>query len=276
MDPLPHVACPDKHPFSIRLPKENHKCDQTEEWFVLETAESTRKLRIQDYPKVYRVPGLYEAVVYDTLKCHSHERFADILRCALTERGELAHDVSILELGAGNGVVGEKMKGLGIGKLIGLDLLPEARDAALRDRPNVYDKYVVADLTKENPLEDHIFDGLVVVSALGLGGVPSAAFLQAAKLLRPGGMIGLTFKSEFLNPDNKHEFGILLRDLLYRGLIELEVLQRYRHRYTIAGDSIFYTALIAKKVKDFTRPQRVSRRDLSRRDENFAVIRGIG
>ena len=33
-----------------------------------------------------------------------------------------------------------------MGSLVGTDILPEARTAALRDHPKVYDRYIVADL----------------------------------------------------------------------------------------------------------------------------------
>lgn len=265
----------ENQPFTIRIPEDVGGCDQTDEWFLLEMQGSTRRLRIQDYPAVYRVPGLYETVVYDTLKCSSHKRFADLLRCALTERGQSGRNLSILELGAGNGVVGEKLKSLGIGKLTGLDLLAEAREAALRDRPGVYDRYIVADLVKDDPLAGENFDGLVVVSALGDGGIPPSAFLRAAARIPTGGLIGLTFKSEFLDSDNAHEFGVLLRALLNDGSLELEALQRYRHRYSIAGKSISYTALIAKKAQTLSQLHPLSDPDTSVDGCISAIYQGV-
>ncbi len=237
--------------FTLRVPEDVAGAEQDEEWFVLETAVSSRPVRIHDYAELYRIPGLYEALVYDVLQCSSHQRMADVLHCVLQERGDSRPSASVLELGAGNGVAGEKLKALGIGTITGLDLLEDARVAARRDRPGLYDEYVVADLTKTNPLAGRTFDGLVVVSALGFGDIPTEAFLRAANLVRPGGWIGMTIKSEFLEPNDTTGFGVLVRELLNSDLAELEAYQRYRHRISIAGEDIFYVVLVAKKLSHF-------------------------
>ena len=49
----------------------------------------------------------------------------------------------MLDLGAGTGLVGELVHHLGIAAVVGLDALPAAREAALRDRPAVYRDYLV-------------------------------------------------------------------------------------------------------------------------------------
>jgi hypothetical protein len=48
-------------------------------------------------------------------------------------------------------MVGEQLAELGVERIVGVDLLEEARDAALRDRPEVYDEYLALDMTE---LED--------------------------------------------------------------------------------------------------------------------------
>jgi len=55
--------------------------------------------------------------------------------------------LTALDLGAGNGIVGEELRAIGVSSIVGVDLLPEASAAAKRDRPTVYDDYLVADLT---------------------------------------------------------------------------------------------------------------------------------
>jgi predicted TPR repeat methyltransferase len=57
----------------------------------------------------------------------------------------------VLDLGAGTGVVGELLRGLGFDELIGLDALPAARAACRRDRPGVYGEYLVGDLADPAP-----------------------------------------------------------------------------------------------------------------------------
>jgi len=236
----------------IRIPDRVEGCEQDEEWFLIESGDSTRRVRIHDYAELYRVPGLYEALVYDTLQCRSHDRITELLRAVLREGGDPVEDASVLELGAGNGVVGEKLRALGIGHVTGLDLLEEARTAAARDRPEVYDDYVVADLTATNPLAGRVFDGLTVVAALGFGDIPTRAFLRSADLVRPGGWVAMTIKSEFLEPDDETGFGALMRELLNGEWGELEAYQRFQHRIATSGEGIVYAALVWRKLQAFS------------------------
>ncbi|MEE8476834.1 MAG: hypothetical protein V3S19_00610, partial [Gemmatimonadales bacterium] len=57
----------DERSFHIRVPGASGKLDQDEEWFEFDLDGRTRRLRIHDYADMYRVPGLYEALVYGKL-----------------------------------------------------------------------------------------------------------------------------------------------------------------------------------------------------------------
>ena len=52
----------------------------------------------------------------------------------------------MLDLGAGNGMVGEALREHGFEEITGVDITPEAGEAAERDRPGVYADYHVCDL----------------------------------------------------------------------------------------------------------------------------------
>lgn len=52
-------------------------------------------------------------------------------------------DLADLDLGAGNGMVGEALVDRGVESVIGIDIIEEAAAAADRDRPHVYDDYIV-------------------------------------------------------------------------------------------------------------------------------------
>ena len=56
----------------------------------------------------------------------------------------------MLDFGAGNGMMGEELKKHGVSRLIGVDIIPEAYDAAVRDRHGLYDDYYVEDFTELN------------------------------------------------------------------------------------------------------------------------------
>ena len=60
---------------------------------------------------------------------------------------ETAAKLRVLDVGAGNGMVGEELDRMGARHIVGVDIIPEAKEAAERDRPGVYDDYFVVDLT---------------------------------------------------------------------------------------------------------------------------------
>ncbi len=160
--------------FHIRFHSTSSALDQDEESFEFEHRGKTRRLRIHDYADLYQVPGLYEALVYDKLECSSPTRIAELIDSILIDWPHDPSDLRVLDLGAGNGIMAEKLRRIGVGHIIGLDLLPEAALAARRDRPGVYDDYVVVDLTAlpdhdRQRLEEARLDCLVTVAALGFG-----------------------------------------------------------------------------------------------------------
>ena len=114
--------------------------------------------------------------------------------------------MAVLDFGAGNGMIGELLDEIGFGRIVGVDLLPEARAAALRDRPGVYEDYRVLDLTAVHPVERvmlvrHEFDCLACVAALGFGDVPQLAFAEAFNLVRDPGWLVFNLRDRILDGD---------------------------------------------------------------------------
>ena len=118
---------------------------QDEVYFYLLEDGSTEKIRLHDYERIFDVPGLYEQVVYDRLKCQSPTKVVDVLRYSVSQCQQGLNELRVLDLGAGNGMVGEELKKQGVSRLIGVDIIPEAQSATERDRPGVYDAYYVMD-----------------------------------------------------------------------------------------------------------------------------------
>jgi SAM-dependent methyltransferase len=241
-------------PYRIRFPDDGRSLDQDQEWFEVEHDGQCRRLRIHDYAALYAEPGLYEALVYETLKCRSPRRIVDLLRTVLKDWPGALDKLRILDLGAGNGIVAERLREAGTSHIVGLDLIPEAARAAARDRPGVYDDYLVADLTNlstghEQRLSNHSLNCLVTVAALGFGDVPTMAFARAYNFIADGGWLAMTIKEDFLEPSEGGGFGRLVHQMIAHGTLEVQAHHRYCHRVSIANEKLFYVALVARKLQ---------------------------
>jgi predicted TPR repeat methyltransferase len=247
---------PDTAEFAIRFGNASNDLSQDEESFEFRHDGQIRQLRIHDYADIFGVPGLYEALVYDKLRCTSPTRLVDLLASTIADWPDRPEELRVLDLGAGNGIVAEELRRVGVGHVIGLDLLPEAALAARRDRPAVYDDYMVADLTalpaeQERRLQNAKLDCLVTAAALGFGDIPPEAFATAFNLIATEGWLAMTIKEEFLDSRGDDSgFAQLLRSLIDDGLIEIQAHQRYCHRLSIDGEQLFYLVVIARKTAD--------------------------
>ena len=229
--------------------------DQDEEWCEVRIDGETRRIRFHDYAEVYSVPGLYERLFYEELACNSPQTVCQLLGEALREDAAAPDELSVLDVGAGNGMVGEELVRLGAETVVGVDIIEEAAAAAERDRPGVYDDYRVIDLT-DPPAEDrealveHSFNCLTTVAALGFGDIPPEAFTAAYDLVEPDGWVAFNIKEEFVDGDDRSGFGELIQSGFEDGALELRRDRRYRHRLAVDGEPIHYVAMVARKRGD--------------------------
>jgi predicted TPR repeat methyltransferase len=234
--------------------------DQTQ----LEQGESTfttglpgheARIRFHDYAAIYARPGLYEQLFYDRLKCASPRKLVELLDQVVTAAGEDTSRLRVLDVGAGNGMVGELLFEQGAARVVGVDILPEAQAAAARDRPGVYDAYYVLDLTRDHDplrreLEDWNFDAMTCVAAIGFGDIPVAAFRTAYNLVADGGWVAFNIKETFLDRDDSSGFSQLIQRLIHDDYLRLHHLERYRHRLSIEGRPLHYYAVVGRKCRD--------------------------
>ena len=228
---------------------------QDEEWFDVSIDGEQRRIRFHDYGAIYDVPGLYERLFYDRLECKSPETVVGLLKRELDRAGIDPASLTALDLGAGNGIVGEELRAIGVRSIVGVDLLPEAAAAAKRDRPEVYEDYLVADLTQlsadeRERLAKFKFGCLISVAALGFDDIPPEALATAYDEIQPGGWIALTIKEDFLTTEDPSGFQKLIRRMLDEKLLDLRTHERYRHRLSSNGQPLYYVALIAVKNDD--------------------------
>ncbi len=240
---------------------------QDEVYFYLLEGDSKEKIRLHDYERIFDVPGLYEQVVYERLKCQSPTTVVDVLRSSVAQCQQGMNELRVLDLGAGNGVVGEELKKQGVSRLVGVDIIPEAQAATERDRPGVYDAYYVMDFCSLNDddrdeLKLWSFDCLISVAALGFGDIPALAFLEAFNMVGKDGFVAFNVKETFLDRSDESGFSQLVRELIFSEYLDLHHLERYRHRFSIEGNPLYYFALGGKKIADVP-PSFIDSLDLS-------------
>ncbi|MFH1243683.1 MAG: methyltransferase domain-containing protein [Pseudomonadota bacterium] len=242
-----------KDRFSIRFPpSEPDRKSQDEEFCILNQNGEEKCIRLHDYPTIYGIPGLYEYLFCERLEYRSPEVVISLLLDQISKSSSLISDLSVLDVGAGNGIVGEALRWRGVKHIVGIDIVPEAAWAAQRDRPGTYDEYYVEDLQNLSPdtkkkLRARDFNCMVSVGALGFGDIPSSAFVQAYKLIIDQGWIAFNINEKFMQGGDRSGFSFLIKQMIDEGSIEVRVNHRYQHRLSTSGVSIFYIALVGKK-----------------------------
>jgi predicted TPR repeat methyltransferase len=239
----------------VKFPDQKTALDQDQEWFEVQADGETKRLRIHDYDQVYQIPGLYETVVAKHLKCTSPQVVSGLLKSQLDAWTAGRDEIHALDLGAGNGMSGEALKEeLDCQSLVGVDIFPEAREAALRDRPGVYDDYHVADLCQEDHVErlsalDTDFNLLLTVAALGYGDIPVDAFVNAFNLLEPGSLVAFNIKDRFFSDSDRTGYHNAIQGMC-ENAFQIRETQRYCHRYSMGGEPLYYVAVVGEKHSD--------------------------
>lgn len=223
-----------------------------ETWFEYGEDGSRRRVGFHDYAAIYAVPGLYERVFYEELGMCSSERVVGLYGRVLTELGRSPERERVLDVGAGNGLGGQALRAIGVGTVVGLDREPAAKPAAHRDRPGVYDDYVVGDLLAgaADQLRPHAFTSVLALAAIGVGHVPPAALERALALLEPGDLFGFAVTPALL-PGSEDPEGIATGypdylDSLLRAGEEL-AREAYVHRRQTDGTPHEAVALIGRR-----------------------------
>jgi len=234
-------------------PKQNN-ISQDEEWCEVCVDGKNKRIRFHDYGKLYEIPGLYEKLFYEKLKCCSPSVVVNLLEDVASDFGEDTDEFKVLDVGAGNGMVGDELDNIGVDSVMGIDILPEAKKATFRDRPKIYDDYLVtnlADMPQKHKikLEEEDFNCLTTVAALGFGDIPPIAFLRAFDFIETPGWIAINIKEDFLYEDDTSGFCRLIRQMNREKLMQIQSYRRYQHRISITGKPLYYVAMIARKLK---------------------------
>jgi len=238
--------------YRVVYPDKTCELDQDEEFFTLKTADGSKRLRIHDYDEVYKIQGLYEEVVYNHLKCDSPQTVCSLLEEQIQSAGKPIDELRALDFGAGNGISGECLVDkLDCDTLVGLDIVPEARDAARRDRPEIYDEYYVMDLSDPSnkdlqTLSKWNFNALLTVAALGYGDIPTQGFVNAFNLVENGGWIAFNIKDRFMSDEDDTGYHDTLEAMMGDSFEAMKI-QHYCHRLSMTGEPLHYYAVVGRK-----------------------------
>jgi hypothetical protein len=241
---------------AIHLPDvENAGIPQDHEWCEVVVGSQRRRIRFHDYGQIYDIPGLYERLFYDRLQCCSPSRVVRLLAEVMSDLGIRPGSLNVLDLGAGNGMVGDELRSLGANKIVGVDIISEAKKATLRDRPGIYRDYFVADMTRlvtseEDKLREQNCNCLSTVAALGFSDVPPTAFATALSLIETPGLLTFNIKEDFLKEKDSTGFTRLIRQLSREEIIQIQAYRRYQHRLSMTGRPLYYVAMVARKLED--------------------------
>lgn len=240
--------------FKIELP-ELENVEQGKEFFTLERNDRKEKIDFHDYDRIYEIPGLYEHLFYDRYKCNSPEVVCNLLKQHIDIDKNESEPLRALDIGAGNGMVGEQLAELGADAIVGVDIIEEAAEAAQRDRPGLYSNYHVADLTDlpsedERALKEFEFNCMTVVAALGFDDIPPAAFASGYNLVSSEAWVAFNIKEDFVCEQDKSGFCNLIEQLEDDDIIDIRERRRYRHRFCQDGTPLYYYAVVGKKCKD--------------------------
>jgi hypothetical protein len=233
---------PEGRGFTAELPAQDDPQIGQELIRVRHDDGTVEELRLHDYERLYALPGLYEQIVQERLGCRSPTEIASMLAAAVDRIGWDHAQVRVLDLAAGNGVSGEALAAHGLAPVLGTDIVAAARDAALRDRPDVYDGYLTLDLLElsagdQRAVRELRLNALACVAPVGNASqqLPPPALVAAVKLLTPDAVIAYMHDGTLGVPDAVTPQ--LWAEQLGSGTrAELLQRRRYVHRYTVNGE----------------------------------------
>ncbi len=239
----------------IAMPVPDKSMTQDQEWVVVKDGDEWKQIRLHDYNDVFAIQGLYEKWVYEVFQCKSPDKIRDLLAEAFKDHNVDPSTITVLDLGAGNGCVAEALLPLKIRNFVGIDIAPSAEPAAHRDRPGLYNDFVIDDLTDPSPesvakLDRHNFNCMTCVAALGFGDIPPQVFAEAYNRVEDGGWIAFTIKPDFLTDTDPSGFSKLMKRMMENDILDVSEREKYLHRVATHGEKLYYEAFIGRKKAD--------------------------
>ncbi|MCI5222397.1 MAG: methyltransferase [Candidatus Electrothrix sp. AR4] len=245
----------DSSNYYVSFPKKNRKdASQDQEYFLFQDEKKTfqEKIRLHDYGRIFEIKGLYEKIYTELLECNSPKTVCSMLIDSVNEYSDVEKgSLRIIDLGAGNGMAGEELIRHNVNKIIGIDIDQYAKKATERDRPGIYDKYFVTDLSApdtsvSSELDEMKCNCMTSISNLGFHDIPTQAFVTGFNFIEFSGYIAFNIKETFFE-DTDNEFCRLISYLQKNGALEILQQKKYIHRKSTDGMPLYYLAIVARK-----------------------------
>jgi hypothetical protein len=93
---------------------------------------------------------------------------------------------------------------------------------------------------------------MVTVAALGFGDIPVKAFIQAFNIISAQGWVAFNIKETFFDKSDVSGFSRIMRELIFSEYLDIYQIERYRHRFSIDGEPLYYFAIAGRKNADVT------------------------
>jgi SAM-dependent MidA family methyltransferase len=242
--------------YKIHLPENKMQQPINEEYFFITENGKESRIKLHDYAKIYSKPGLYEQLAVEILGYRSHEFMANFLSEELKSQNVPFPSLQILELGAGSGLFGREIYKHGIKQLIGIDITPEAAEAANYGDDKTYQHYFIEDFTNitsstKEFITNKKINIFVCCSALSDGHIPISAFINGINLVDLDGWVLFNIsKSSYENKDN--EVMTFFNEAVEKQQLKPITIKSHTHRKFCNGDNLEYMTFLVKKLSPIT------------------------
>ncbi|XP_046581015.1 demethylmenaquinone methyltransferase-like [Haliotis rubra] len=171
---------------------------------------SRKKLTPQDIADMFNDYAEDYEQEYLNIGLRSHIVVGDFMAKTVPE--EDRSKVKVLDVGAGTGLLGNELKNLGFTHIDALD--PAEKMLDVSRRRNIYQRLICAFMNKNrnDDIDTDYYDYIVASAAFNEGLVPSEAFQEMIRIVKPGGRITFTVPTKFIN--NSDDLRNRLRPLI--------------------------------------------------------------
>ena len=129
----------------------------------------------------------------------------------------------VLDVGAGTGALAQALLQKGKFSIEATDISEEMLKVA--ESKKIYERSFLSDLTKEIPMENDIYDGVVSSGTFTHGHVGPSAMVELVRVTKPGGLVTISV-------NEKHWIALNFEN-------EVEKLNKYIRNYTLKKISIY-------------------------------------